>query len=53
MILRNNGDILVLAPPLVVTRAIIDAIVAHLEAGIQAALQELENRAAANDSPYR
>jgi len=53
MILRNNGDILVLAPPLVVTRAIIDAIVAHLEAGIQAALQELENRAAADDSPYR
>ena len=39
MILRNNGDILVLAPALVVTREIIDEIVANIEAGIVAAIE--------------
>jgi putrescine aminotransferase len=39
MILRNNGDILVLAPPLVVTREIIDEIVANIEGGIVAAIE--------------
>jgi len=39
MILRNNGDILVLAPPLVVTREIIDEIVGNMERGIIAAMQ--------------
>lgn len=41
MILRNNGDILVLAPPLVVTREIIDEIVVNIEAGIVAAMKDL------------
>lgn len=39
MILRNNGDILVLAPPLVVTREIIDEIVGNIEGGIVAAIE--------------
>jgi len=39
MILRNNGDILVLAPPLVVTQEITDEIVDNIEAGIAAAIQ--------------
>ncbi len=39
MILRNNGDILVLAPPLVVTRELIDEIVANIEGGIVAAIE--------------
>jgi len=37
MILRNNGPILVLAPALVITREQIDAIVSHLEIGIELA----------------
>jgi len=39
MILRNNGEILVLAPPLVVTREIIDEIVGNIEGGILAAME--------------
>jgi adenosylmethionine-8-amino-7-oxononanoate aminotransferase len=39
MILRNNGDILVLAPPLVVTREIIDEIADNIESGIVAAIE--------------
>lgn len=39
MILRNNGDILVLAPPLVVTRELIDEIVGNIEGGIVAAIE--------------
>ena len=39
MILRNNEDILVLAPALVVTREIIDEIVATIEGGIVAAME--------------
>ena len=39
MILRNNGDILVLAPPLIVTEEIIDEIVENIEGGIVAAME--------------
>ena len=39
MILRNNGDILVLAPPLVVTEEIIDEIITNIEGGIIAAIE--------------
>ena len=42
MILRNNDDILVLAPPLVVTEEIIDEIVANIEGGIVAATEHFE-----------
>jgi len=42
MILRNNGDILVLAPPLVVTREIIDEIVTNIEGGIVAAIEHFD-----------
>ncbi len=38
MILRNNGDILVLAPPLTITREQIDEIVTNIEGGIVAAM---------------
>ncbi len=38
MILRNNGDILVLAPPLVVTEEIIDEIVTKIDRAIEAAV---------------
>jgi putrescine aminotransferase len=41
MILRNNGDILVLAPPLTVTADLVDEIVDNIEAGIVAAMREL------------
>jgi len=41
MILRNNGDILVLAPPLVVTREIIDEIVANIGGALEAAQQRI------------
>jgi len=39
MILRNNDDTLVLAPPLVVTRELIDEMVANIEGGIAAAIE--------------
>jgi putrescine aminotransferase len=39
MIVRNNADILVLAPALVITRDIIDEIVATIEGGIVAAME--------------
>ena len=42
MILRNNGDILVLAPALVVTEEIIDEIVANIESGIIAAIEHFD-----------
>jgi putrescine aminotransferase len=41
MIVRNNGDILVLAPPLTITVEQIDEIVGTIEAGIVAAMDEL------------
>ncbi len=44
MILRNNGDILVLAPPLVVTEDIIDEVVGNISAGIVAAMDRFELR---------
>jgi len=40
MILRNNGDILVLAPPLVITHELIDEMVDNIEGGIVAAIKE-------------
>ena len=40
MILRNNGDILVLAPPLVITHELIDEMVDNIEGGIVAAIEE-------------
>ncbi|MBM3477343.1 MAG: aspartate aminotransferase family protein [Armatimonadetes bacterium] len=40
-IVRNNGDILVLAPPLTITADLIDEIVETIEAGIVAAMREL------------
>jgi adenosylmethionine-8-amino-7-oxononanoate aminotransferase len=42
MILRNNGDILVLAPALVVTEEIIDEIVGNIESGIRAAVEHFD-----------
>jgi len=42
MILRNNGDILVLAPPLVITREIIDEMVGNIEGGIVAAMEHFD-----------
>lgn len=42
MILRNNGDILVLAPALVVTEEIIDEIVGNIESGIRAAIEHFD-----------
>ena len=39
MILRNNGDILVLAPPLIVTEEIIDEIVTNIDRAIAAAIE--------------
>jgi adenosylmethionine-8-amino-7-oxononanoate aminotransferase len=42
MILRNNGDILVLAPALVVTEEIIDEIVSNIESGIRAAIEHFD-----------
>jgi adenosylmethionine-8-amino-7-oxononanoate aminotransferase len=42
MILRNNGDILVLAPALVVTEEIIDEIVDNIESGIRAAVEHFD-----------
>ncbi len=42
MILRNNGDILVLAPPLVITEEIIDEMVGNIEGGIVAAMEHFE-----------
>jgi len=44
MILRNNGDILVLAPPLIVTEGIIDELVGNIEAAVVAALSAPEIR---------
>jgi adenosylmethionine-8-amino-7-oxononanoate aminotransferase len=41
MIVRNNGDILVLAPPLTITADLIDEIVDTIEGGIVAARREL------------
>ena len=40
MILRNNGEILVLAPALIVTEEIIDEIVGNIEGAIVAAIEE-------------
>ncbi len=42
MILRNNDEILVLAPALIVTREIIDEIVSNIEGGIVAAMERFE-----------
>jgi len=39
MILRNNEEILVVAPPLVITREIIDEMVGNIDAGIAAAVK--------------
>ncbi len=39
MIIRNNGDILVLAPPFVITREQIDEVVDTMDAGIAAAVE--------------
>ncbi len=44
MILRNNGDTLVLAPTLVVTEEIVDEITSCLEAAILAATQDPQTR---------
>ncbi|MBM3497624.1 MAG: aspartate aminotransferase family protein [Armatimonadetes bacterium] len=41
MIVRNNGDILVLAPPLTITADLLDEIVDTIEAGIVAAMGDL------------
>ncbi len=42
MILRNNGDILVLAPPLVITEQLIDEIVDNIDDGIIAAMEHFD-----------
>lgn len=39
MILRNNGDILVLAPPFIITREQIDEVVGMIDAAIAAAIE--------------
>jgi len=42
MILRNNDDILVLAPPLTISEEIIDEMVSNIDAGIAAAIEEFD-----------
>ncbi|OGV77823.1 MAG: hypothetical protein A3K19_01735 [Lentisphaerae bacterium RIFOXYB12_FULL_65_16] len=42
MILRNNGDILVLAPPLIITRKEVDLVVGLMDKAIGAAVKEFD-----------